>query len=86
MLVIIFQSWFFFIHQKGFGDEEPTLQLRLEEFFAKYGKTQAVRMRRGENKEFKVRHTHDPFAFDITFDSRALFSLNSPTSIPSTPS
>lgn len=41
------------IYAKGFGEEEPTLQARLEEFFNKYGKTNAVRMRRDEAKKFK---------------------------------
>ena len=42
--------------QKGFGKEEPGLQKKLEDFFNKYGKTNAVRMRRVDGtKEFKVR-------------------------------
>ena len=49
-----------FALQKGFGEEEPGLQRRLEEFFGKYGKTNAVRMRRVEgSKEFKVRPASD---------------------------
>ena len=49
-----------FALQKGFGEEEPGLQRRLEEFFGKYGKTNAVRMRRVEgSKEFKVRLASD---------------------------
>jgi hypothetical protein len=42
--------------QKGFGEEEqPGIQLELEKFFNKYGKTNAVRMRRIEStKAFKV--------------------------------
>lgn len=44
-----------FSFQKGFGDENPGLQLKLEEFFEKYGRTNAVRMRRDEDKKFKVR-------------------------------
>ena len=43
-------------YQKGFGDEEPTLQGRLEEFFSQYGVVNAVRMRRDEHKKFKVCH------------------------------
>ncbi|CDO75997.1 hypothetical protein BN946_scf184780.g4 [Trametes cinnabarina] len=40
--------------QKGFGKEEPGLQKKLEDFFNKYGRTNAVRMRRVEGtKEFK---------------------------------
>jgi hypothetical protein len=45
----------FMLTQKGIGEEEPTLQARLEEYFNKYGKANAVRMRRDENKKFKVR-------------------------------
>ncbi|KXN92548.1 hypothetical protein AN958_05403 [Leucoagaricus sp. SymC.cos] len=41
------------VYAKGFGEEEPTLQARLEEFFNKHGKTNAVRMRRDEDKKFK---------------------------------
>ncbi|KNZ71906.1 La like protein [Termitomyces sp. J132] len=41
------------VYAKGFPDEEPTLQKRLEAFFGKYGKTNAVRMRRTEDKKFK---------------------------------
>jgi lupus La protein len=42
--------------QKGFGDEEPGLQGKLEEFFDQYGRTEQVRMRRDESKLFKVRY------------------------------
>ncbi|KAF5353435.1 hypothetical protein D9756_008032 [Leucocoprinus leucothites] len=41
------------VYAKGFGEEEPTLQGRLEDFFNKYGNTNAVRMRRDEEKKFK---------------------------------
>ncbi|KAF8882863.1 hypothetical protein BD779DRAFT_1663261 [Infundibulicybe gibba] len=41
------------VYAKGFGDEDDTLQKKLEEFFGKYGKTNAVRMRRDEDKKFK---------------------------------
>ncbi|KAI0369515.1 hypothetical protein BV20DRAFT_1020563 [Pilatotrama ljubarskyi] len=42
------------VYAKGFGKEEPGLQKKLEDFFNKYGKTNAVRMRRVEGtKEFK---------------------------------
>lgn len=41
--------------QKGFPDETPDLQVRLEKFFGQYGKVNAVRMRRTEQKVFKVR-------------------------------
>lgn len=34
------------IYAKGFGDEKPTTQLDLETFFAGFGKTRAVRLRR----------------------------------------
>ncbi|KAI0758851.1 hypothetical protein C8Q74DRAFT_1300277 [Fomes fomentarius] len=42
------------VYAKGFGKEEPGLQTKLEAFFDKYGKTNAVRMRRVDGtKEFK---------------------------------
>ncbi|KAL4077429.1 hypothetical protein J3A83DRAFT_4087792 [Scleroderma citrinum] len=42
------------VYAKGFGAEDPGMQKMLEEFFSKYGNTNAVRMRRVEgNKEFK---------------------------------
>ncbi|TFK73087.1 hypothetical protein BDN72DRAFT_855091 [Pluteus cervinus] len=41
------------IYAKGFSEETPTLQKELETFFAQYGKTNAVRMRRDEAKKFK---------------------------------
>ncbi|KAI0830362.1 hypothetical protein BC628DRAFT_1532193 [Trametes gibbosa] len=42
------------IYAKGFGKEDPGLQTRLEDFFNKYGKANAVRMRRADGtKEFK---------------------------------
>lgn len=48
--------------QKGFGEELPGLQQKLERFFSKYGKVAAVRMRRVDGtKAFKVclyPHTH----------------------------
>ncbi|KAF8741722.1 the RNA-binding Lupus La protein, partial [Rhizoctonia solani] len=39
--------------QKGFPDETPDLQVRLEKFFSQFGKVNAVRMRRTEQKVFK---------------------------------
>lgn len=48
--------------QKGFGEEVPGVQRKLELFFSKYGKVAAVRMRRVDGtKAFKVcpsPHTH----------------------------
>ncbi|KAI6017863.1 hypothetical protein EDC04DRAFT_470939 [Pisolithus marmoratus] len=42
------------VYAKGFGSEEPGMQKQLEEFFEKYGKVNAVRMRRMDgSKEFK---------------------------------
>ena len=41
--------------QKGFGEETPELQKKLESFFNQYGRTNAVRMRRDDEKKFKVR-------------------------------
>jgi lupus La protein len=44
--------------QKGFGEELPGFQQKLERFFAKYGKVAAVRMRRVDGtKSFKVCNT-----------------------------
>jgi lupus La protein len=41
--------------QKGFGEEIPDIQKKLEAFFSQYGQTNAVRMRRVDgNKQFKV--------------------------------
>lgn len=40
--------------QKGFGEEYPGIQLELEEYFRKWGNINAVRMRRDQNKKFKV--------------------------------
>lgn len=41
--------------QKGFGtDETKGTQKELEDFFKKYGRTNAVRMRRTEDKKFKA--------------------------------
>jgi hypothetical protein len=54
-IIEIFKKFYRF-NQKGFGDEEPTLQRRLEEFFNRFGVVSAVRMRRDENKKFKVCH------------------------------
>jgi len=42
------------IYAKGFGDEEATTQFDIEAFFAEYGPTNAVRLRRDdETKAFK---------------------------------
>ncbi|THH06498.1 hypothetical protein EW145_g4041, partial [Phellinidium pouzarii] len=42
------------IYAKGFGVEDPSLQLKLEKFFNTYGRANAVRMRRNnDTKEFK---------------------------------
>ncbi|KAF9529117.1 hypothetical protein CPB83DRAFT_875734 [Crepidotus variabilis] len=41
------------VYAKGFGEEDPTLQKRLEELFSQYGPVSAVRMRRDEKKVFK---------------------------------
>ena len=40
--------------QKGFGEETSTLQTELEEYFNKFGRVNAVRMRRDQDKKFKV--------------------------------
>ncbi|TQS38258.1 hypothetical protein Golomagni_01243 [Golovinomyces magnicellulatus] len=41
------------IYAKGFGDEEPSSQFDIEAFFASYGPTTAVRLRRTPEKLFK---------------------------------
>lgn len=41
------------IYVKGFGDEEPSSQFDIEAFFAPYGPTNAVRLRRTQDKFFK---------------------------------
>ncbi|GAB1526478.1 hypothetical protein RhiTH_009645 [Rhizoctonia solani] len=41
------------VYAKGFPDETPDLQVRLEKFFSQFGKVNAVRMRRTEQKVFK---------------------------------
>jgi lupus La protein len=41
------------IYAKGFGNEEPTTQLDIEAFFAPYGPTNAIRLRRANDKSFK---------------------------------
>jgi lupus La protein len=41
------------IYAKGFGDEEPSSQFDIEAFFAPYGPTRAVRLRRTDDKLFK---------------------------------
>ncbi|KAI4723125.1 hypothetical protein E4T48_00675 [Aureobasidium sp. EXF-10727] len=41
------------IYAKGFGEEKPTSQTDIEEFFSVYGTFNAVRLRRTNNGEFK---------------------------------
>jgi lupus La protein len=41
------------VYVKGFGDEEPSSQFDIEAFFAPYGPTNAVRLRRTPEKLFK---------------------------------
>ncbi|KAE8154419.1 hypothetical protein BDV25DRAFT_147669 [Aspergillus avenaceus] len=41
------------IYAKGFGEEGPTTQLEIEEFFAPHGPLNAIRLRRANDKTFK---------------------------------
>lgn len=41
------------VYVKGFGDEEPSSQFDIEAFFAQFGSTNAVRLRRTLDKLFK---------------------------------
>ncbi|TVY25363.1 La-like protein [Lachnellula hyalina] len=41
------------IYAKGFGEEEPSSQFDIEAFFARFGTTNAVRLRRTEDRTFK---------------------------------
>ena len=41
------------IYAKGFGDEEPSTQFDIEAFFAKFGQTNLVRLRRAYDQSFK---------------------------------
>lgn len=41
------------VYAKGFGEEKPSTQFDIEKFFAEYGATNAVRLRRSEDKLFK---------------------------------
>ena len=41
------------IYAKGFGKEEPSTQFDIEAFFAPYGPTNAIRLRRAADKGFK---------------------------------
>ena len=41
------------IYAKGFGEEVPSTQFDIEAFFAPYGPTNAIRLRRTDTKSFK---------------------------------
>ncbi|KAG9092008.1 hypothetical protein FRC06_000293, partial [Ceratobasidium sp. 370] len=53
------------VYAKGFPDEAPDLQTRLEKYFAQFGQVNAVRMRRTDQKVFK----NSVFVEFSTFDS-----------------
>lgn len=41
------------VYVKGFGEEQPSTQFDIEAFFAPYGPTNAIRLRRSDTKLFK---------------------------------
>ena len=41
------------VYAKGFGEEVPSTQFDIEAFFAPYGPTNAIRLRRSDTKSFK---------------------------------
>ncbi|KAG9079729.1 hypothetical protein FS749_008289 [Ceratobasidium sp. UAMH 11750] len=53
------------VYAKGFPDETPDLQIRLEKYFAQFGQVNAVRMRRTDQKVFK----NSVFVEFASFDS-----------------
>lgn len=60
--------------QKGFGEEAPGLQQKLEKFFNEYGRVNAVRMRRiDDTKLFKVRKTFFSLFLSETLHLRSSF-------------
>ena len=53
--VKVFEDWAMprSVYVKGFGEEVPTTQFDIEAFFAPYGPTNAIRLRRSDTKLFK---------------------------------
>lgn len=63
------------IYAKGFGEEEPTTQFDIEAWFANYGLTNSVRLRRDHNKGFKGSVFVE---FDTEETQRTFLSLDPP--------
>ncbi|KAF7295227.1 WD-REPEATS-REGION domain-containing protein [Mycena indigotica] len=70
------------VYAKGFPEENDTLQARLEAFFEQYGPTNAVRMRRDQDKKFKL----SVFAEFSSMDTcTAFLSADPPPTFEGTP-
>ena len=63
------------IYAKGFGDEQPSTQFDIEAFFAKFGPTNSVRLRRAHDKMFKGSVFVE---FDTEATQKAFLALDPP--------